>query len=238
MNYIQQHWTEQLYTTFITSLKEQSDLKYKEFNTTIAKNKEEAIGIRIPILRTIAKEIAKGNFREFLQLNQFHYYEEFLVYGFVIGYCRIEYEEFIKLTDKFITKISNWAVCDTFCTSIKIVKKNKASFWEHINTYLCSSNPWIVRVGIVSMLCYYLEEEYIDDVLKRCNTIQSDFYYVNMAQAWLISTAFIKHRNKTLDYLKYCQLNQWTFNKSIQKARESYRVTPEDKELLNAMKKK
>ena len=103
--------------------------------------------------------------------------------------------------------------------------------------YLRSKNNWIIRVALVSMLQYYLEEEYIQKVLQRCDSVKSDFYYVKVAQAWLIAEAYIKCKQQTIVYLKKSSLDKWTFNKAIQKICESNRVSIEEKEELKKLKK-
>ena len=110
-------------------------------------------------------------------------------------------------------------------------------FFENIKNYLFSENDWTVRFAYVIMLNYYLEEKYIDEVFRRCDIINSDSYYILMAQAWLIATAYAKFPDKTKAYLNYCKLNDTTFNKAIQKCIESLRISKEDKNYLKTLKK-
>ena len=150
----------------------------------------------------------------------------------------MEYEDFKMEMNDFLKRIENWAACDTFCGSIKKhIKQNKKEFWNDMTLYLRSKNDWIVRVALVSMLQYYLEEDYIKKVLQRCDSIKSEFYYVKVAQAWLIAEAYVKCKQQTITYLKKSSLNKWTFNKAIQKICESNRVPEEEKQELRKMKK-
>lgn len=149
-----------------------------------------------------------------------------------------EYAAFLKAFDAFLPLIDNWAICDTLCGSItKAVKKNRDDFFERIQMYLDSENPWIIRVGIVAMISQYMDEEYLPICLQRIDQIQHSFYYVKIAQSWLVATAMAKAPKTTKKYLENARLDNWTFNKSIQKIRESYRVSVEDKELLKTWKK-
>jgi 3-methyladenine DNA glycosylase AlkD len=86
-------------------------------------------------------------------------------------------------------------------------------------------------------LSYYLKDQYIKEVLRITDEIKSDYYYVKMGKAWLISIAYIKYPELTLEYLKKSQLDNWTFNKSIQKIKESFRVSKIDKDMLNKLKR-
>jgi len=192
--------------------------------------------VRSPILREIAKEISKGNAKNFLKYCKSKYYEEVVVEGMVIGKLKMRYEELYPFVDTYVPKISSWAINDSFCTSLKQVKKDKQSWFKHIQRYLESDNPWSIRFGVVMMLSYFLEQDYINEVFERVDKIMNDHYYVKMAQAWLIATAFCKCKEDTLKYLKNNHLSKWVLNKSIQKIRESYRVSEEDK--INLLKLK
>lgn len=238
MDYVKQNWTSKEQKELRCALQQMAEPKYKEFNEKIVKGKLEILGIRIPVLRKIAKEIAKGNFKEFIKTCIPVYHEELLLLGIVVAISDMEYVDFKMEMNDFVKRIENWAVCDTFCSSIKKqIKQNKQEFWNDMTLYLRSKNDWIVRVALVSMLQYYLEEDYIKKVLKRCDSVKSDFYYVKIAQAWLIAEAYIKCKQQTKLYFKKSTLDKWTFNKAIQKICESNRVSEEEKEELKKLKK-
>ncbi|GAA0076235.1 DNA alkylation repair protein [Clostridium sp. CTA-5] len=238
MDIICEVWTKDKYNEFISYLNEQSDKKYAEFHSKLIKGSSKLLGIRVPILRKIAKEISKGNYKEFLKFCGSEYYEEVMLEGLVIGEIKVDYNEFINFVDNFICKIDNWAICDSFCGGLKLVKKYKKEFWIHLDEYLSSENPWKKRVAIVIMLGKYLDEEYLEKVLERCNNINSNHYYVKMGIAWLVATAYCKFPQITYNYLLECSLDDWTYNKAIQKACESYRIEKSQKEDLRKMKRK
>lgn len=238
MDYVKQNWTSKEQKELKCTLQQMAEPKYKEFNEKIVKGKLKMLGIRIPVLRKIAKEIVKGNFKEFIKTCIPVYHEELLLLGIVIASSDMEYNDFKMEMNDFLKRIENWAACDTFCGSIKKhIKQNKKEFWNDMTLYLRSKNDWIVRVALVSMLQYYLEEDYIKKVLQRCDSIKSEFYYVKVAQAWLIAEAYIKCKQQTIVYLKKSSLDKWTFNKAIQKICESNRVSIEEKEELKKLKK-
>lgn len=238
MDYVKQNWTSKEQKELKCTLQQMAEPKYKEFNEKIVKGKLKMLGIRIPVLRKIAKEIVKGNFKEFIKTCIPVYHEELLLLGIVIASSDMEYNDFKMEMNDFLKRIENWAACDTFCGSIKKhIKQNKKEFWNDMTLYLRSKNDWIVRVALVSMLQYYLEEDYIKKVLQRCDSIKSEFYYVKVAQAWLIAEAYVKCKQQTMTYLKKSSLNKWTFNKAIQKICESNRVPEGEKQELRKMKK-
>lgn len=221
------------YNKFIEYLFSLKDDEYKKFNQKIVKT-DNIIGIRLPILKNIAKIIAKNDYLIFIKNNKHQYSEEIMLHGLVITYLKIDFNESIKLFDEYIKYIDSWATCDSVVMNYKIVSKNLDICLIKIKEYLKSDKPFVKRVGIV-LLFYYLNDDYIDEVLKLINSIKSEDYYVKMANAWLISICLVKYYDKTVKFLKSCQLDDWTYNKALKKAIESYRI--KDKEILRKMKK-
>ena len=222
------------YTKYLNNYKE--DKKFIDFNKKLIFTKYEILGIKVPNMRKIAKEISKTNIISFLNNVENNTYEEVMIEGLVISYIK-EVDLCIKYFNKFINKIDNWAICDTCISSMKIVNKNKELFLKQIKKYIESKNEYVVRVGVVLLLNYYIEDSYIDLVFDIIDSINREDYYINMAIAWLVSVCFVKYRNKTFKYLNDNKLNRFTYNKSIQKIIESYRVSLEDKEILRSMKR-
>lgn len=235
VNLIRDSWNEEDYREFINYLFEIRDIKYKEFHSGLSVGNN-VIGIRTPILKKMAKDISKGNYREFLSLLKENYYEEVTLYGLII--CNIkEMNESIKYLNIYKERINNWASCDLFCTGYKIVLKYKDYFWKYINDNISSGNLWVRRMCFVLILSYYIEEEYLEDIFKLCDKYNMKEYYARMSVAWLISICYIKYSSVTLKYIKNNKLDDFTHNKAIQKIRESYRVSREDKDYLNTLKR-
>lgn len=238
MQLIREHWTNADYDDFIKYLKSLADEKYRKFHGKLIKEDECLLGIRVPILKETAKEICKGNYLDFIKHCGKTYHEEVVLHGLVVAMSPMEYKDFQMEADDFVKLVNNWAACDTFCSSIKKpIRKHKKEFWTHINLYLRSKNPWAVRVALISMLSNYMDETYIKNLLKRCDSVKSDFYYVQMAQAWVVATAAAKFPEATKKYFPSCSFDTWTKNKTIQKACESSRVSSEMKEFLKTYKK-
>ena len=236
MNLKNMVWNEENYLLFLDNLKSISEIEYKKFSEKITFTKYEMLGIRLPKLRNIAKEISKGNSKSFLTVAKHHYYEEVMIELLVLANMKILVELF-KYLNEYIPLINNWALCDTFCNSLKIVSKNKEYFLEIIDKLVKSKKTYEIRVGLILLLCYYVEEEYLELIFNDLDSIKSDEYYVNMAEAWLVCEIFVKNESAGLKYLEHNQLNKFTINKSISKIRDSYRVSKEMKEYILKFRK-
>lgn len=220
-------------------LKELADKTYKEFHKNLCPGTENILGVRVPVLRNYAKKLAKEYEIKYLLENiDNEYYEEIMLQGMLIGLEKNDdIQEILKDIEKFIPKINNWAVCDVFCAGLKITKKNLNKMWEFLQKYVKSSKEFEIRFGVVMILDYYITESYLDRNFKVFDSIKSDKYYVQMALAWAVSICLIKFYDKTIEYLNKCKLDKFTYNKALQKAIESYRITNEQKEELRNMKK-
>ena len=229
-------WNKETYMGFEKYLysKKDSD-KFIDFNKKLISTKYNMIGIKVPTLRSIAKDISKTDIFKFLDIVKDSTYEEIMLEGLVISYIK-DYNIFKKYFNRFIGKIDNWSICDVCISSMKIIKKYKNEFLKEIRGYLKSKDEFIVRVGIVSLLDFYIEKSYIDEVFSLIDSIQTNQYYVNMAIAWLVSTSFVKQKKETYAYLKNNHLSEFTYQKSIQKIIESKRVDEKDKKVVRNMK--
>jgi 3-methyladenine DNA glycosylase AlkD len=211
---------------------------YRKFSSSLIPGEDKLLGVRLPHLRGLAKEIAKGEWREYLANAQNEYYEEIMLQGMVIGYVKASPEEILKYTECFIPKISNWGVCDSFCTGLKLTKKHPEMVWNFILPYLKSGKEFEVRFAVIMMLDHFIDDDHIDLVIAGLDQVHHEGYYVKMGVAWAVSVCFVKYPEKTMAYLKNCSLDDFTFNKSLQKILESYRVDQESKAAIRNMKRK
>ena len=216
---------------------ELADEKYKEFHSGLCPNTNNIVGVRVPVLRNYSKELVKGNFRNYLANAKDEYYEEVMLQGMVIGLAKMELEERLEYITKFVPKIDNWAVCDVSCAGFKFAKKYQSEVWKFLKPYLESNKEFEIRFGVVMLLDFYITEEYIDKVLEILNKIQYEGYYVKMAVAWAISVCYIKFPKETFKLLQENSLDDFTYNKALQKIIESYRVAEEEKKTIRAMKR-
>lgn len=214
-----------------------SESKFRNFNEKICCC-QGTIGVRMGYLRDIAKDLA-DNEMFFLQ-NEFipEYYEEIMIKGLTIGYLKLPFPEILNELDKYIPYITSWSLCDSPCMTIKIFKKNLEEGFEYINKLLSSDKEFYVRVGLVLLLSFYINDKYIDKVLDISTKISLDYFYVKMANSWLISCCYIHYPEKTLELFNNNSLDDFTHNKAISKICDSYRVNDDDKKLLRNLRRK
>lgn len=237
MIYLPTIWNKETYQQYINYLISIKEDKYKQFHSKLCFTKYEILGIRLPIIRKIVKQISKTNYIDFLNLTKSKYYEEVMIEGLLLSYIKDEIT-FDKYFNKYISKIDNWGICDSFCNSLDIVKTNPTKYFNICKELSLSKEEFISRIGLIIILNYFIEEEYLKDIFSILDSITSDKYYINMAQAWLICELYIYYPQETKNYLKKNKLNNFTHNKSISKIRESYRISKEVKDYLNTLKRK
>ena len=232
------------YKKLIDELEELADVKYREFHVKLIPGVEcKFLGVRVPILRKVARRLIKGDFRGFIKCVNERYsedniYEMNMLLGMVIGLAKMDFDERLSLLDEFVPKIDNWAVCDIVVGDLKAIKKNNEKMYEYIQKYLNSDKEYELRFAIVVLMQYFINEDYIDAILQIYDNIRHDGYYVKMAVAWAISVCFVKFREKTLEFLKCSNLDDFTYNKSLQTVRESNRVSKEDKDMVKRIRRK
>ena len=214
------------------------DLKYKEFHKRLIPTIDEdtIIGVRRPALRALVKEFsATEEAAEFMKELPHPYYEENNVHAFLIEKIK-GYDTCIRELDKFLPYVDNWATCDSMAP--KVLKKHLPELMDKIKEWLASDQIYTVRYGIGLLMKFYLDEAFEEKYLQMVADVQSEEYYINMMIAWYFATALAKHYEKALSYLEEQKLDVWTHNKTIQKAVESHRITPEQKAYLKTLKRK
>ena len=159
-----------------------------------------------------------------------------MIQGLVISHIKDE-KIFYKFFKEYIKKIDNWALCDSFCNSIKIVKKYEQKYFEEAIKLALNGNEFISRVGLVIILNFFISQDKLNTIFETLNKIQSDKFYINMAEAWLICEMYILFPENTSFFLEKNNLNKFTQNKVISKIHDSFRVSKEEKEKLNNFRK-
>ena len=215
---------------------ELQDLKYRDFHAKLMPtiDKEKVIGVRTPALRSYAKQFGKTEeAKEFMKVLPHKYYEENNLHGMLLEQIK-DYDELIIELEKFLPYIDNWATCDSGVPAV--FKKNTGKLLPCAYKWIGSDRPYTIRYGIGVFMRLYLDDgfdiKYAEDIAK----IRSKEYYVNMMKAWYIATALAKQYEAVLPVLEEKQMDDWSHNKAIQKARESYRITPAQKEYLKTLK--
>lgn len=218
-------------------LLELSDEKNADFSAKLTPgiDREKFLGVRIPASRKLAKEIIKGNeYKDFLNSLPHKYYDENILHSILISEIK-DYDECVKYIDEFLPYVDNWAVCDTM--SPKIFKGEHKRLMSDILRWVNSDQTYTIRFGLEILMSHFLDNDFKNEYLEIPARIKSNEYYINMMIAWFFATALAKQWDSTIVYIENGVLDKWVHNKTIQKARESYRITAEQKEYLKSLKK-
>ena len=215
---------------------ELQDLTYKEFHSALMPGieKEDVIGIRVPVLRRFAKEFAKTKEAEaFLQELPHRYYEENNLHMMLITAIR-DYESCLREIQRFLPYVNNWATCDF--PAPKCFAAHKEELLPEVKKWIRSKDTYTIRYGIGILMRLYLDEDFKPEYAALISGVQSEEYYVNMMIAWYFATALAKQWDTVIPYLEERKLSPWVHRKTIQKAVESYRITEEQKTYLKTLR--
>lgn len=213
------------------------DASYGDFQAKLTPGipRELFIGVRVPEVRKLAKRLVKDpEAANFLADLPHKYYDENMLHGLLVSEIK-DYDTCVSAVDKFLPYIDNWAVCDIM--SPKVFKKNKTALLSKIKEWSASEKTYTCRFGIEMLMSHYLDADFKTEYLDIPGSVHSDEYYVQMMCAWFFATALAKQWNETVKYIEENRLDTWIHNKTIQKARESLRITPEQKEYLKTLKR-
>lgn len=217
------------------------DKKYADFVSKLVPTvpKERFIGVRSPefkkIIREIKSNLSESQINDFLQNLPHDYHEENILQVCLLNNLD-DYDEYIQKLEQFLPYIDNWAVSDSL--GAKILAKNLQKLITKIHIWIQDDKHYTKRVAMLFLKKYYLHENFSEEYLKWACEIRTDEYYVNMMTAWLFADSLVYQWDTTIKFLQEQKLDIWTHNKTIQKARESFRITPEQKEYLKTLKRK
>lgn len=221
------------YQQLLATLEENADIKYRDFHKRLLKNdKVNVIGVRIPILRKIAKQF-KDDVDNLLSFPDEYYEVTFIK---LTAVSNLKYEEFINYIDLCVPLIDNWAACD--CFTPKCVEKHKKDFLPYIKKYLSFDGEFYQRFALTTLLHFYVEEDFTDEIFNAVKKADTEkYYYVYMAAAWLIAEVLVKNFEKGAAFLKTNAVDIKTHNKAVQKANESFRLSEEQKNFLKEIRR-
>ena len=212
------------------------DEKYRGFQAKLIPtvSPENIIGVRTPVLRAFAKQLAKQDEAgEFLAVLPHAYFDENQLHAFIISEIK-DFDRCIEEVCRFLPYVDNWATCDQM--SPKVFAKHRDRLLEYISAWLESGETYTVRFAVGMLMQHFLDEDFNPVYLKTVSQIRSDEYYINMMIAWYFATALAKQYDESVKYIEERKLDEWVHKKAIQKAVESYRVTDEHKEYLKSFR--
>lgn len=211
---------------------------YRQFSSKIIPGASNILGVRLPYLRRLAKQLAKDDWAGFLAIADGSSHEMLLLQGLVIGLAPADLPTMLPHINAFIDQMTNWAVCDTFAGGLKIARREPQQMRAFIISCLHSAAAYRLRFGAVMLLDYYAEQQYLAENLALLEQVSYDDYYVKMAIAWAISIFFLKTPEAVWPFLINNRLDDFTHNKAIQKICESRRITPEQRRQLHQLKRR
>ena len=215
---------------------DRQDPAYQAFQSKLMPtvDPETVIGVRTPALRKLAKELAgTPAAEEFLRRLPHRYYEENNLHGLLICALR-DYGAAVAALEEFLPRVDNWATCDLLCP--RAFEERPPELPDQLRRWAADPHPYTVRFGLGMLLSFYLDEAFRPEYLELAAGVRREEYYVRMMVAWYFATALAKQYDASLPYLEQRRLDRWTHNKTIQKAVESYRITPEQKGYLRSLR--
>ncbi len=220
-------------------LEESADTAYKKFQENLLPGIGNILGVRLPVLRTMAKKLVRQDWQEWFFRGEDTLFEETMLRGLVMAYANVSVRERFACIRAFVPAINNWAVCDSVCNTIKEAEKYPEEYWEFLGPYFDSDEEYEARFGAVMLLSHFVREEYLEGALCRLQSVHQKGYYAKMAVAWAISVYFAAFPEAVLAYLKSApELDEFTYRKTLQKILESDRVDRDMKKTIREMRQR
>lgn len=222
--------------SLVKKLYELQDSDYQKFHARLLPEIDNVIGVRVPLLRAIAKDIIKDPVAAAEIVNsEINIHEFTMIQSFIVATIKCPDDIKVQMVDAFVQHIYSWAICDCFVNSIKAAKKTPELFIPLVSKYIGSDNEYEQRFSAVMLLTHYVTEDYIHQSLEFLAEIRGDSYYTKMAVAWAYSVCLVKFPEESFEFLKAVRLDEWTIKKTVQKTRESFRCTSELKEKIKEL---
>lgn len=216
-----------------------ADRQYRDFSLALTPGATGMLGVRLPELRRLARELSRGDWRGYLrEVGEESLFEEKMLAGLAIGMARdVAWEERLAAIRTFVPRIDNWAVCDAFCSSLAFVRKDRERFWPVVEAYAAAAGEYPVRFALVMALKYYAAAPWTPAAIHLATSVRHEAYYVRMAAAWAVAECSVHAPGAVLCTLREQLLDAWTHNKAIQKMVESRRIDAGVKALARTLKR-
>lgn len=210
-------------------LERHADAHYASFSASLVPGAQPMWGVCLPLLRALARDIAKADWRAYLAEAGDGTFEEIMLQGLVTGVARMPFEEQMERMAAYVRKVDNWSLCDSPCAGFKFVRRHREEVWEFLQPYLQSLEEYSQRFALVMLLDHFVTDGFVDRVLEACASVRPSGFYAMMAAAWAVSVCFVKYPDRTRPVLAGGRLEDGTQNQAIRKILDSSRVTAEDK---------
>lgn len=224
-------------TQIRAELEKRADEKYRKFSAGLLPGVNSILGVRLPELRKMAKQLARSDWRENLRQLSDDTFEEIMLQGIMIGCVSCPAEERLELIREFVPKIDNWSVCDSFCTGLKFVKSEKERVFSFLQPFFVSEKEFEQRFAAVILLDYYIDETWLSRTVKALEQINAKQYYAKMAVAWAMAECYLHFPDEVIPVLRQNRLDPEVRQKTLQKIIESRTISQDTREEIRAMKK-
>lgn len=215
-------------------LKQNSEEKYRKFSSALVPDAK-MLGVRLPLLRKIAKDLSKQDWQQYFLNAPEIYFEHTLLKGFLLGHIK-DIDLLLEYLKLYIPKINNWSLCDSPLSSLKLIKKHQKEVWKFIQPYIKDKREFYARAAACLLMNYFTDDIYIPQTLKALSKIKAQGYYTKMGVAWALSVCYAKFPKETEPYLNRIYFDGETLNKTFGKIQDSFRVSKQDKQRLKALK--
>lgn len=210
---------------------------YARFMSGLTPDHDRIMGVRVPRVREIAKAVLKDDWRQALDMEP-EFLEEEMLLGIVIASAPVSTKERIALIDGFLPHVTSWATCDIFCSTLRMPKDDPELMWDYLTNLMESGSAYPMRLSLVSRMSIYRDEHHSRMILEDIATHDNPEYYYRMGAAWTVSVVYVSHPDMVEELLRSGRMEVWTHNKSIQKIRESRRVSAGDKDRVRALRRR
>ena len=230
-------WSDEKTEEIKNKLKDLSEEKYRNFHSSLLPGVKNILGVRMPLIKKIAREIAKDDWKGFFEAADEGIYEMKMLKGLSVAFAKCSAEEKIQYLERFIPLVDNWAICDCVCGSLKPKKEEEQLYFDFAAAFAQKEGEYEARVGIVLLMDGFFTKEWIDKSLEVFKKVHMGKYYTDMGVAWALSMGLVKFEEKTIEFMENTALSDFVYNKALQKARESYRVSEDKKAVYKRMQK-
>lgn len=218
-------------------LEKHADENYRKFSSGLLPGVKNILGVRLPILRKMARRIASADWQENLSQLTDDTFEEIMLRGMMIGYLDCPAEERLELIRGFVPQIDNWSVCDSFCSGLKFIRSEQESVFQFLKPYLKSEKEFEQRFAAVILLDYYIDKTWLPRTVNALEQINAEAYYAKMAVAWAMAECYLHFPEEVQPALRQNRLNPEVQKMTLQKIIESRTITPEMREEIRNMKR-
>ncbi len=222
-------------------LMELAEPTYRDFSAGLLPGTENILGVRLPALRRMAKQLSKGDWAAWLEefgRESRVSFEETMLAGMIIGGAAMPLEERFERIKGFLSRVDNWSICDSLCVSIREADSHREKYWAFLEDYFSAREEFFQRFAFVMATDHFLTSEYITLVLDRLDDFSHPGYYAKMAAAWALSICYVKFPEETFPRLCQSRLDDFTFQKALQKICESRRVDDATRAKIRNLKRR